>query len=43
LQRLVLADVGTLLEALRGLGGESTSAAVDVRVRCDLGAVAQPP
>jgi hypothetical protein len=39
MQRLVSADVGTLLEALRGLGGEATAAAVDVHVRCAL----EPP
>jgi hypothetical protein len=36
LQRRVSADVGTLVEALRGLGGEATAAAVDVHVRCAL-------
>jgi hypothetical protein len=39
LDRRVSADVGTLVEALRGLGGEATAAAVDVRVRCTLGVV----
>jgi hypothetical protein len=37
LQRFVAADVGTLVEALRGLGGQAAAAAVDVRVRCALG------
>ena len=37
LQRFVAADVGTLIEALRGLGGQAAAAAVDVRVRCALG------
>ena len=37
LQRFVAADVGTLIEALRGLGGQGAAAAVDVRVRCALG------
>lgn len=36
-QRFVAADVGTLVEALRGLGGEATASAVDLRVRCALG------
>jgi hypothetical protein len=41
LQRFVAADVGTLIEALRGLGGEAAVAAVDVRVRCALGGSAR--
>jgi hypothetical protein len=43
LQRLASADVATLLEALRGLGGEATAAAVEVRLRCELRREAEPP
>jgi hypothetical protein len=43
LQRLASADVATLLEALRGLGGEATAAAVEVRVRCELRPEAELP
>ena len=37
--------VASLVEPLRGLGGEATATRVDVEVRCDLGiaAVAAPP
>jgi hypothetical protein len=30
-------DVSTLLEALRGLGGESSAAAIDLHVSCVIG------
>jgi hypothetical protein len=37
LERFVSADVATLVEALRGLGGEASAASVDLRLRCPLG------
>jgi hypothetical protein len=36
-QELVSDDVSTLLEALRGLGGESSAAAIDLHVSCVIG------
>jgi hypothetical protein len=42
LRRLVAVDLGTLVEALRGLGGEAAAAAVDLRVRCALGLSSGP-
>jgi len=36
LKRMASTDVSTLVEALRGLGGQASSAAVDVHVTCSL-------
>lgn len=38
LEELASGDVSTLLEALRGLGGESSAAAIDLHVSCVIGA-----
>jgi len=37
-ETLALDAVGTMLELLRSLGGESSAAAVEVHVRCEIGA-----